>query len=49
MAILFGKYVSYIRLWCIRSCVSHALDFLSGMFDGGHLHVTVQVTVKYVQ
>ena len=48
MDILFTKYVSCIRA-CIRLCISHVSDFLSGMFDEGHGMVTVQLTVQNVQ
>ena len=37
MGFLFWKYMSCIRLWCIGSCISHVLDFLSAMFDEGHV------------
>ena len=37
-------YVMY-WLWCIGSCISHILHFLSAMFDEGHVTLTVQFTV----
>ena len=40
--------MSCIRLSCIRSCISHALDFLSGMFDEEHAMLTVKLTVETV-
>ena len=49
MGILFWKYMSRIRLWCIGSCISHVLDFLSAMSDEGHVMLTVKLTVEYVQ
>ena len=49
LGILFWKYMSCIRLWCIGSCICHILDFLSEMFDEGHVMLTVQLTVKYLQ
>ena len=49
MGILFWKYMSCIRLWCIVSCISHVLDFLSAMFDEGQAMLTVKLTVQYVQ
>ena len=33
----------------IRLCISHVLDFLTGMFDEGHGMFTVQLTVQNVQ
>ena len=36
-------------LWCIGSCISHILHFLSAMFDEGHVTLTVQFTMQYVQ
>ena len=41
--------MSCIRLSCIRSCICHVLGFLSGMFDEGHVRLTVQLTVEIVQ
>ena len=49
MGILFWKYMSRIRLWCIGSCISHVLDFLSAMSDEGDVMLTVKLTVEYVQ
>ena len=46
---LFWKYMSCIRLWSIISRISHVLDFLSAMFEEGHVMLTVQLTVQYVQ
>ena len=49
IGILFWKYMSCIRLWCIRWCISHVIDFLSGIFDEGHVMLTVQLIVQFVQ
>ena len=49
MGILLRKYVSCVRLWYIRSCISHAFDFLSGTFDEEHVMLTVELTVPNVQ
>ena len=45
---LILKICHVLRLY-IGSCISHVLDFLSAMFDEGHVKLTVQLTVQYVQ
>ena len=50
MIILHNEYLMpCIRLWCIGSCISHVLDFVSTMFDEGHVMLTVQLTLQYLQ